>query len=53
MALMLLGALAIAWTAAIVVVLALCIQAARADRAIERATRARATAPRPGLRMIA
>ena len=52
MLLMLLGAVAIAWLAAIVVVLALCIQAARSDRAIERAKLAR-PAVRPSLRLIA
>jgi hypothetical protein len=51
MLLMLLGALAIAWVAVIVVMVALCVNAARSDRATAGADRVRAA--RPQLRLIA
>jgi hypothetical protein len=53
MLLVLIGALAFAWLTAIVVVLALCVNAAQADRAQARAPK-RAPAPaHGGLRLIA
>jgi hypothetical protein len=53
MLLMLLGALAFAWVAAVVVVLALCVNAAQADRAEARSRRHTPAAARGGLRLIA
>jgi hypothetical protein len=53
MLLMLLGALALTWLTAIVVVLALCVNAAQADRAQARAVRLAPAPARGGLRLIA
>ena len=53
MLLMLLGALAVAWLTAIVVVVALCVNAAQADRAQALAPRRGPAPARGGLRLIA
>jgi hypothetical protein len=50
MLLMLLGALAVAWAATVVIVLALCVNAARSDRAQAHRDR---MAAKPRLRLIA